>query len=85
MDPSFAPLRAELEHVADLPVPWYVAGGWAIDLFVGQVTRDHQDVDLVIGRRVGGRASLAGPARVGLRRKIQDARVMGFGLESCVL
>lgn len=51
MDPSFAPLRAELEHVADLPVPWYVAGGWAIDLFVGQVTRDHQDVDLVIGRR----------------------------------
>ena len=50
MDASFAALRAELEHVADLPVPWYVAGGWAIDLFVGHVTREQQDVDLVIGR-----------------------------------
>ncbi len=51
MDDSFAPLLAELEHVADLEVPWYVAGGWAIDLFVGQVTREHQDVDLVVSRR----------------------------------
>ncbi len=50
MDSSFAPLRAELEHVAGLPVPWYLAGGWAIDVFVGRVTRQHQDVDLVIGR-----------------------------------
>ncbi|GMQ85991.1 MAG: hypothetical protein BMS9Abin07_1562 [Acidimicrobiia bacterium] len=50
MDPSFASLWSELEPVADLGVPWYVAGGWAIDLFVGRVTREHKDVDLVISR-----------------------------------
>jgi hypothetical protein len=46
----FHPLTEHLVPVAELPVPWYVAGGWAIDLFVERVTRDHQDVDLVIAR-----------------------------------
>jgi hypothetical protein len=50
MDPAFAPLSEQLRSVRDLPVPWYVAGGWAIDLFVGRVTRVHQDVDLAISR-----------------------------------
>jgi hypothetical protein len=26
--------------------PWFVSGGWAIDLFVGQVTRTHKDVEV---------------------------------------
>lgn len=26
--------------------PWYIAGGWAIDLYLGQVRRPHKDVDL---------------------------------------
>jgi hypothetical protein len=39
-----------LETIRGLHVPWYVAGGWAIDLFVGQVTREHQDVDIVVAR-----------------------------------
>jgi Aminoglycoside-2''-adenylyltransferase len=26
--------------------PWFVSGGWAIDLFVGRVTRDHEDVEI---------------------------------------
>jgi hypothetical protein len=47
---TFHPLIEHLSPVIELPVPWYVAGGWAIDLFVDRVTRDHQDVDLVIAR-----------------------------------
>jgi Aminoglycoside-2''-adenylyltransferase len=31
--------------------PWWVAGGWAIDLFLGQVTRDHEDLDVAILRK----------------------------------
>ncbi len=50
MDDAFKPLADELSHVEGLSVPWYVAGGWAIDLFVGRVTRDHHDVDLAIAR-----------------------------------
>jgi hypothetical protein len=26
--------------------PWYVAGGWAIDLFRGEQTRDHEDTEI---------------------------------------
>ncbi|MEN8235558.1 MAG: hypothetical protein ABFR89_11640 [Actinomycetota bacterium] len=43
-------LRTALEPVRGLPVPWYVAGGWAIDLFVDRVTRDHHDVDILVAR-----------------------------------
>ena len=50
MDSSFDELRRYLAQVAELPMPWFVAGGWAIDLYVGRVTRDHSDVDLVIAR-----------------------------------
>lgn len=31
-----------------LGVPWWIAGGWATDLFLGRVTRDHADVDLLV-------------------------------------
>jgi len=30
---------------------WCVAGGWAIDLFLGQVTRPHDDLELAIFRQ----------------------------------
>jgi hypothetical protein len=26
--------------------PWFVSGGWAIDLFAGRVTRDHKDIEV---------------------------------------
>src|SRR5690242_8731579 len=29
---------------------WAVAGGWAIDLFLGRVTRQHADVDIAVWR-----------------------------------
>lgn len=45
---------AQIERVAallrDLPCEWYVCGGWAVDLFLGRVTRAHKDIDLSIPR-----------------------------------
>jgi hypothetical protein len=35
-------------HLGDLPVPWAVVGGWAIDLFIGHQTRDHEDLEIAI-------------------------------------
>ena len=38
------------EEIARLPagvkVPWYVAGGWAIDLFLGHQRREHDDLEI---------------------------------------
>jgi hypothetical protein len=34
-----------------LRAPFYIAGGWAIDLYLGRVTREHHDVDTLIMRR----------------------------------
>jgi hypothetical protein len=42
----------EVYHLLrDLPVPWWIAGGLAIDLFVGRMTRQHGDIDVLILRR----------------------------------
>jgi hypothetical protein len=30
---------------------WFVAGGWAIDLFLGKATRSHQDIEIAIFRK----------------------------------
>lgn len=32
--------------LADFPAPWWIAGGWALDLFLGRETREHADLDL---------------------------------------
>jgi hypothetical protein len=34
-----------------LRIAWWIAGGWAIDLFLGRQTRTHNDVDISILRR----------------------------------
>jgi hypothetical protein len=34
-----------------LPAPWWIAGGWAIDLFIGGQSRQHLDTDVQILRR----------------------------------
>jgi hypothetical protein len=42
----------EVERVfRDLPGPWWIGGGWALDLFLGRQTRDHADIDVVVLRR----------------------------------
>jgi hypothetical protein len=50
--------------------PWAVAGGWAIDLFVGRQTRPHADVDLATLRvdQAELRAHLTGASI----RKVRD-------------
>ncbi len=35
----------------DYPRPWAICGGWALDLFLGRVTREHKDVDISVLRR----------------------------------
>jgi hypothetical protein len=38
-------------YFAGCHLPWFIAGGWAIDLWLGQVTRPHDDVDVAVFRR----------------------------------
>ena len=50
MSDPFAPIRHTAHHLSAFPCPWMFAGGWAIDLFVGRLTRLHKDVDVAIFR-----------------------------------
>jgi len=47
---EFSRVREAVLPLADLQAPWFVAGGWAVDLSAGGVTRAHKDVDLAIAR-----------------------------------
>jgi GrpB-like predicted nucleotidyltransferase (UPF0157 family) len=47
---EFATLRSQLEVLKSFRRPWFVAGGWATDLFLGCETREHQDIDIAIFR-----------------------------------
>ena len=47
-DPMAVEDAAELMSGAG--VPWWIAGGWAIDLFLGRQTRPHGDTDILIRR-----------------------------------
>lgn len=40
-----------LELFNGYPEKWWIAGGWAIDLFLGEQTREHEDVDIAILRK----------------------------------
>lgn len=39
------------ELFKSLTIPWWIAGGWAIDLFLGSKTRNHLDIDIQILRK----------------------------------
>lgn len=47
--------HADLLRVAALmepfPHPWWVAGGWALDLLAGKPYREHEDIEIGIDRR----------------------------------
>lgn len=32
----------------NIPITWWIAGGWALDLHYGQQTREHDDMDILI-------------------------------------
>lgn len=59
---KFSPIKAAAELMASFPHPWFISGGWAIDLFLGQVTRPHSDVEIGLFREHQGalRSQLAG-------------------------
>lgn len=40
-------LAHRLRHISD---PWSVVGGWALDLWAGEVTREHDDIEIAILR-----------------------------------
>jgi hypothetical protein len=46
----FAPVENVAFLLAELQCPWFICGGWAIDLFLGRVTREHKDVDIAVAR-----------------------------------
>lgn len=50
---------------------YWVAGGWALDMFAGATSRDHSDVDILTPLEdVNSLIRLFGPARI----RLQDAR-----------
>ncbi len=74
-DPPWDAWRPEqiARLLAGVPVPWYVASGWAIDLFRGAQTREHEDLEI---------AAPAGPATFApVRRALAgyDFEVVGAG------
>ncbi|HEY5107738.1 MAG TPA: hypothetical protein VII73_13375 [Caulobacteraceae bacterium] len=50
---AWSPLSVEetARLMSELGAPWWIAGGWAIDLFLGRTTREHADIDVAILRR----------------------------------
>ena len=54
MTAAFAPIISFGQVMAGFPCPWFVSGGWAIDLFLDRVTRDHADLEVGIFRRDQG-------------------------------
>lgn len=47
---GFAPVEAVIQELSVFPCPYYISSGWAIDLFLGRVTRVHHDIDVAIAR-----------------------------------
>ncbi|MFD3748154.1 nucleotidyltransferase domain-containing protein [Nocardia sp. NPDC058633] len=37
-------------RLAACPTPWGIAGGWALDLFAGAVSRAHDDIEITVPR-----------------------------------
>lgn len=47
-EPDFRNVFQAVKLFADYDRPWAVCGGWAVDLYLGRVTRTHKDVDFVV-------------------------------------
>jgi Aminoglycoside-2''-adenylyltransferase len=49
-DAEWEPWRPEqaADLLAGIDVPWAVAAGWAIDLFLGRERREHEDLELAV-------------------------------------
>src|SRR5690242_2363616 len=47
---DFSPIMSVAQEMRGFDRPWFVCGGWAIDLFLGWVTREHGDREVGIYR-----------------------------------
>lgn len=45
------PLSEAVRLLAPLRTPWWIAGGYAVELAVGSAYRDHGDIDVLLPRR----------------------------------
>jgi hypothetical protein len=50
MDAVFSPILIAVNSMRGFVAPWFVSGGWAIDLFLGVVTRPHADIEVGVYR-----------------------------------
>jgi hypothetical protein len=52
-EPGWEPVepREAPALLARLRTPWWIAGGWALDLFLGGAPRPHKDLDVAVLRR----------------------------------
>jgi hypothetical protein len=50
LDQGFAPVISIARLMSRFPHPWYISGGWAIDLLIGRVTCAHCDIEVGIYR-----------------------------------
>jgi len=48
--PAFEEPMNVLDRMGKFDRPWFIAGGWAVDLFLGRVTRSHKDIEIAIVR-----------------------------------
>jgi GrpB-like predicted nucleotidyltransferase (UPF0157 family) len=47
---GFGPVMSVAQEMQGFGCDWYISSGWALDLFLGQVSRLHHDVDVVVAR-----------------------------------
>ena len=50
---------------------WYIAGGWAIDLYLGEISRPHEDIEIAIFRR--NQIALQNYLKDWLLRKVENS------------
>jgi hypothetical protein len=62
VETELKPLLEVAEAVGNLRAPFYFSGGWAIDLHLGRVTRDHHDIDVLVMR----------PDHLGLHKALKE-------------
>ena len=48
---SFEQCQRVTALMADFEKPWFFAGGWAIDIFIGEETREHEDIEIAVFRK----------------------------------
>ncbi len=47
---SLDEVLAVCRFLGDFPGPWWVGGGWAIDVWAGSPSREHEDVEICVLR-----------------------------------